>query len=78
MDHSYTGDKYKDWIDCVFKSNLMDGDLHLTECDNWKLALTNIAKNHLEKKILIWIIHSLILRNLLKIYHIMTTDYRGS
>ena len=52
VDHSYIGDKCKNWIDNVFKSNLRDGDLHLTESDNKIFSQTNVVNNHLEKKIL--------------------------
>ena len=45
VDHSYIGDKYRDSTDNIFKSKLKDGDLHLTEFDNQKLALTNVVNN---------------------------------
>ena len=47
---SLYGDKYKDLIDNAFKSRLKDGDSRLTEFHNWKLALTNVANNYLEKR----------------------------
>ena len=50
VDHRYIGDKYKDLIDNAFKSRLKDGDSRLTEFHNWKLALTNVANNYLEKR----------------------------
>ena len=50
VDLSYIGDKYKDLIEKAFNSSLKDGDLCLTEFNNWKLCLTNIFNNNLEKK----------------------------
>ena len=50
VDHPYIGDEYKDLIDDIFKVRLRDGDLCLTEFDNWKLGLTNIVNNYLVKK----------------------------
>ena len=53
VDHGYNGDEYKDLIDIICKSRLKDG----------KLSLTNIVNSYLEKKILMWMIDCLILRN---------------
>ena len=53
VDHGYNGDEYKDLIDSICKSRLKDG----------KLSLTNIVNSYLEKKILMWMIDCLILRN---------------
>ena len=52
LNPKYSGDKYKNLIDNnIFKYGLMDGDLHLTYCDNQQLGLTNTLNTYLEKNI---------------------------
>lgn len=53
VDHNYIDDEYKELINNIFKSELGDGCLHLTEFDNRKFAVTNIVGNYLEIKIFI-------------------------
>ena len=77
VDHGYICDEYKDLIDNILMFRLTVGDLHLTEFDNLKLGLTNIVNNYLEKKILMWMIDCLILRNPLEICQIMSIGYIG-
>ena len=50
VNHSYIGDEYNYLIDNTFIFRLRDGDLNLTEFYYWKLGLTNIVNNYLEKK----------------------------
>ena len=51
MYHRYIGDEYKDLIANIFKFELKNEDLHLTDFDNQKLRLTNIVKDLREKTI---------------------------
>lgn len=51
VNHNYIGDEYKDLIANIFKFELKNGDLHLTDFDNQKLRLTNIVKYLREKTI---------------------------
>ena len=36
--HFHIGDEYKNLISKIFQYGLMDGDLHLTHCDNRQLG----------------------------------------
>ena len=67
-------------IQLNLKSKLRDGDFHLKEFDNQKLALTNIVNNQLKKYIyiLMKMIDCLIQRNPLKICQMLTIKYIGS
>ena len=74
VNHSYIGDEYKDLINNILKSRLKDRALSFTEFDNRKLDLTNIVKNYLEKKILMWMIDCLLSRNPLNVCQLLTRE----
>ena len=50
MGHFHIGDEYKNLISKIFQYGLMDGDLHLTHCDNRQLGSTKIADKYLAEK----------------------------
>ena len=45
VEYFYIGDEYNNLIGKIFKFRLMDGDLHLTNFDNWKLGLIKMLVN---------------------------------
>ena len=49
--HRYFGTEYKNLFVNIFQYGLTDGDLHLTNFDNWHLALTNTVNTYLEENI---------------------------
>ena len=62
----YIVDEYKNLIYKILKFELINGDLHLTNCDNRKIGLSKIVNKNLVQKN-INTNNSLILRNPFKI-----------
>ena len=50
MGYFHIGDEYKNLISKIFQYGLMDGDLHLTHCDNRQLGSTKIADKYPAEK----------------------------
>ena len=50
MGYFHIGDEYKNLISKIFQYGIMDGDLHLTHCDNRQLGSTKIVDKYLAEK----------------------------
>ena len=70
MGYFHIGDEYKNLISKIFQYGLMDGDLHLTHCDNRQLGSTKIADKYPAEKN-VYVYDCLTLRNPLKLWQIL-------